>query len=153
MVHQSDMSFRCHKIARKVANWLSFVKECQIQSSIRSIANSFNSINLEEDKVLISFDVSSLYTDVKVHEAIDVCTDFLFFGKYQKPLDSNQTFKKLLKISTCDVLMLTHVVTTDKRTVQLWVVSQFLSQQMVGCSNMIIESKIMQSYIQVIWTI
>ena len=97
-----------HKIARKVANWLSVVEECQIQSSTRSIANSLNSLNLEDDEVLISFDVSSLYTNVPVHEAIDVCTDFLFSGKYQKPPVSKETFKKLLKISTCDVLMLTH---------------------------------------------
>ena len=68
------------------------------------MANSLNSIYLEDDEVLYNFDVSSLYTNVPVHEA----TDFLSSGKYQKPPVSKETFKKLLKISTCDVLMLTH---------------------------------------------
>ena len=37
-----------------------------------------------------------------------MCTDFLFSEKYQKPLVSEETFKKLIKILTCDILMLTH---------------------------------------------
>ena len=48
------------------------VKECQIQFSTQSIASGLNSMNLEEDKVLIIFDLSSLYTNVPVHKAIDV---------------------------------------------------------------------------------
>ena len=96
----------CPPCARKVANWLTVVEECQIQNSTRSIANNHNSINLEDEELLFIFDVSSLYTKVPVHEAIDVCLDFLFSWKYQKPLVSKETFKK---ISTSYVLMLTHV--------------------------------------------
>ena len=73
-----------HKIARNVAKWLSVVEEWQIQSSTQSIANSLNPIILEDEAVLISFDLSSLYTNIPVHEAIDVCKDFLFSGNHQK---------------------------------------------------------------------
>ena len=34
--------------------------------------------HLSEDECLISFDVTSLYTNVPVHEAIEVCCDLLF---------------------------------------------------------------------------
>ena len=58
--------------------------------------------------MVVSFDVTSLYTNVPVNEAIDTCSDFLYSGKYQLPPVSKDTFKKLLRIYTCDVLMLTH---------------------------------------------
>ena len=97
-----------HRIAMKVSKWLSVVDECKIQSSTQAIATSLGAVELDDDEVLVSFDVSSLYTNVPVHEAIDVCTNFLFSGKYETPPVSKETFKKLLTISTCDVLMLTH---------------------------------------------
>ena len=61
-----------------------------------------------EDEVVVSFDVTSLYTNVPVNEAIDICSDLLYSGKYTLPPVRKDTFKKLLKMSTCDVVMLTH---------------------------------------------
>ena len=116
-VHKKDTSLRpvlsmpgsaYHKIAVQVTEWLSVVDECKINSSTKSIADSLKSIKLDEDEVIVSFDVASLYTNVPVTEAIDVCSDLLFSGKYQLPPVNKPTFKKLLEIATCNVLMLTH---------------------------------------------
>ena len=65
-------------------------------------------VKLDEDEVMISFDVSSLYTNVPVEEAIDTCADLLYSGKYPKPPLDKQTFKDLVRLCTCDVLMKTH---------------------------------------------
>ena len=116
-VHKKDTPLRpvlsmpgsaYHKIAVQVTQWLSVVDECQINSSTKSIADNLKSIQLDDDEVIISFDVASLYTNVPVGEAIDVCSDLLFSGKYQLPPVDKATFKTLLEISTRDVLMLTH---------------------------------------------
>ena len=67
-----------YKIAKQVAVWLSKVKECQIQCSTKTICDSLSKVKLGEDEILVSFDVSSLYTNVPVKEAINRCADLLF---------------------------------------------------------------------------
>ena len=62
--------------------------------------------NVELDE--LSFDVSSLYTNVPVMKAIDACTEFLYSGDHDKPTVDRETFKTLAQISSCNVLMLTH---------------------------------------------
>ena len=116
-VHKPDVPMRpvlsmpgsaYFKIAKQVTDWLSVVDECKIQSSTQSISESLKSVELEEDEVIVSFDVTSLYTNVPVHEAIDICTELLFSGKYQLPPVNKNTFKTLLTISSSNVLMLAH---------------------------------------------
>ena len=116
-VHKKDTPMRpvlsmpgspYYKIARKVTEWLSKVDECKINSSSKSISDKLHSIVLDEDEVIVSFDVVSLYTNVPVNEAIDVCTEYMFSGKYELPPVSKETFKTLLQLSTCNVVMLTH---------------------------------------------
>ena len=41
-------------------------------------------------------------------EAIDVCADLLYSGKYELPQVDKQTFKDLLELCTCNVVMKTH---------------------------------------------
>ena len=50
----------------------------------------------------------SLYTNVSVAEAIDICTELLYSGKYKLPPVDKDTFKELLQVSTCNVLILAH---------------------------------------------
>ena len=57
---------------------------------------------------MISFDVSSLYTNVPVEEAVDICADLLYSGKHPKPPVDKKTFKELVRLCTCDVLMKIH---------------------------------------------
>ena len=97
-----------HQIALQVTKWLSVVPECNINSSTKRIADSLSSVTLDEDEVIVSFDVTSLYTNVPVEEAIQVCTDMLYSGKYELPPVDKETFLELLKMCTCNVLFLTH---------------------------------------------
>ena len=104
-VHKSSIPMRpvlsmpgsaYHKIALQITEWLSVVDECKNNSSTRSISKSLSNIQLHEDEVLVSFDLVSLYTNVMVTEAIDVCTDLLYSGKYTLPPVNKSTFKELL---------------------------------------------------------
>ena len=97
-----------YKIGKQVADWLSVVQECRINASTKSISESLNDIELENDEVLISFDVSSLYTKAPVREAINHCAELLVSGKYPKPPVSKEVFIELATIRSCNVLMLTH---------------------------------------------
>ena len=54
------------------------------------------------DEVIVSFDVSSLYTKVPVQKAIDVCDDLLYSGKHELPPVSKDTFKELVRLCTCN---------------------------------------------------
>ena len=115
-VHKKEVTVRpvlsmpgsCYyKVAVQVAEWLSVVDECKINSSTEQISNMIKSVRLEEYEELVSFDIVSLYTNVPVLEAIHVCAELLYSGKYQKSPVDKETFIALAKISSCDVLMLT----------------------------------------------
>ena len=95
-----------HNIAKQVANWLSVVPECKINSSSQAINKLIKNTHLNIDECLISFDVTSLYTNVPVHEAIEVCCDLLF-KRCDMPID-RETFITLATISSCDVIFDTH---------------------------------------------
>ena len=53
-------------MAEKVKGWLNVVNECQIETSMKKIMDSLKTVKLEEDEVILSFDVTSLYTKVTV---------------------------------------------------------------------------------------
>ena len=57
---------------------------------------------------MVNFDVTSLYTNVLVAEAIEECTSLLNSGKYRKPPVDRATFKELLTLCSCDVYLLTN---------------------------------------------
>ena len=97
-----------YNIATCVAGWLSAVDECGINSSTKQISDCLGHIQLEEEEELVSFDVSSLYTNVPVIESINVCAELLFSGKYKLPPVDKQTFIELAKMASCDVIMSTH---------------------------------------------
>jgi len=97
-----------HPIAEQVAEWLETVPECKINSSTKSISDKLKHIELAEDEELVSFDVSSLYTNVPVIESINVCAELLFRDSMKKPPVDKSTFIQLAKIASCDVIMSTH---------------------------------------------
>ena len=114
-VHKKDTPMRpvlsmpgsaYHKVANQVAQWLSHVPECKINCSTKSISDSLGSIQLDKDHELVSFDVTSLYTNVPVKEAIEVCADLLF-QRLSLPVDK-KTFIILAEIASCNVIMSTH---------------------------------------------
>ena len=98
-----------HGVAEFVAKCLSIVPECKINASTKLICDDLRPVILKEDEEIISFDVVSLYTNVPVMEAIEVCTDLLFaLPPDQRPSIEKDTFITLAKIASCDVLMSTH---------------------------------------------
>ena len=94
-------------IARQVADWLSVVPECNINSSTKEVADKLSDISLPDNTEMVSFDVVSLYTNVPVDEAIQVCSNLLYDGNYKKPPIDKSTFIELLTICSKNVIMLT----------------------------------------------
>jgi len=96
------------KIAIQVSEWLSVVEECKINSSTKVIADSLQHVYLKNDREVISFDITSLYTNVPVDEAISDCTNLLFSGRYKKPPVDKETFQTLLNVCSQNVIMMTN---------------------------------------------
>ena len=96
-------------IGKQVAYWLSQIPECKINCSNQEISEYIKNISLPESDVLVSFDVTSLYTNVPVTEAINYCA-YLFFDKHKFSIEgvSRETFIELLELSSCNVIMSTH---------------------------------------------
>ena len=78
-VHKTDTPLRpivsmpgspYQRVAKKVAEWLSSVPECRINTSTEKVSAIVQSASLPPDKSLVSFDVVSLYTNVPVKESI-----------------------------------------------------------------------------------
>ena len=63
---------------------------------------------MNPNEELISFDIKSLYTNVPLNEAINYCTNLLFSGKYETPPVDQDTFRKLVELCSCNVVMLTN---------------------------------------------
>ena len=97
-----------HKVALKVAEWLSVVPQCKINSSSKSISDTVKTVELTDEEEVVNFDVSYLCTNVPVMEAIEICTEHLYSGDHERPPVDRDTFITLAKIASCDVLMSTH---------------------------------------------
>ena len=64
----------------KRSQWLSVVPESKINSSTQKTIDSLKRMTLESDEVIISFDVTLLYTNVPVREAVREAADRLYSG-------------------------------------------------------------------------
>ena len=115
-VHKEDVPLRpivsmpgspYHRIAKQVADWLSLVPECKINSSTMKINKALKDISLNENECLVSFDVVSLYTNVPVDEAIHVCAELLFKHVCFETLDK-ETFITLAKLACKDTVFSSH---------------------------------------------
>ena len=95
-------------VAKQVAFWLSHIPECNINSSTKTVCDSLDGIHLQDNETLVSFDVSSLYTNVPVLEAINVSADLMYNPRNPTPPVSKATFIELAKIASCNVIMSTH---------------------------------------------
>ena len=81
-----------YKIAEKVTKWLSMVQESKINCSTKKTVDQVKDVTLDPDEVVISFDVSSLYMNVPVNEAIEEAADHLYSGDFPTPRASKETF-------------------------------------------------------------
>ena len=98
-----------HQVGIQIAKWLSKVPECQINTSTKKISDSLKDTPLDKDEEIVSFDVSSLYTNVPVEEAIVYCADLLYRRAPEEiPPVSKEVFITLAKLACCNVIMSTH---------------------------------------------
>ena len=97
-----------HKVGEKITEWLKKVPECNINTSSKSVCDSLKNLTLAKDEEIVSFDVSSLYTNVPLEEAIERCAKLLYEGKNEKPPCSKETFVTLTRLATSNVLISTH---------------------------------------------
>ena len=117
-VHKEDIPVRpvlsmpgspYHAVAEYVADCLAKVPQCNINASTKEICDDIKNVTLESDEEMISFDVVSLYTNVPLIEAIEVCADLLYALPIDKlPSVDKETFIQLAKLASCNVLMSTH---------------------------------------------
>ena len=97
-----------HKVANKVTEWLSVIPEAKINCSTQQTVENLKNVSLEPNEVVISFDVTSLYTNVPVKEAIGNAAEKLYSSNMQSPPVDKETFIALATISCTDVMMSTH---------------------------------------------
>ena len=96
------------KVGTWVTEWLSSIPSSQIRCTNKQVVDKIKNITLEDEEVIVSFDVSSLYTNVPVDEAIQEAEDILYSGDLPKPPVDKETFITLVELSSKDVVMLTH---------------------------------------------
>ena len=97
-----------YKVAEKITEWLSVILESKINCSSKQTVDNLRNISLDQDEVLISFDVTSLLTNVPVKEAIFEAAEKLYSGKFPMPPVDKETFIIFAELATTNVLMLTH---------------------------------------------
>ena len=96
------------KLGTIVTKWLSVIPCSQIRCTNKDVVDKIKEMTLGDDEVIVSFDVSSLYTNVPVDEAIHEAANLLYSGNLDRPPVDKETFIKLLELSCKDVVMLTH---------------------------------------------
>ena len=96
-----------YKLATKITEWLSVLSESRINSSTKHVVEDIKGLVLEEDEILISYDVQSLYTHVPADEAIQDAAELLYDGSHEEPPVDKATFIRLCSLCTKNVLMST----------------------------------------------
>ena len=96
-----------YKIATKISRWLSVIPEARINASSGKVVEDIKGLVLEENEILISFDVTSLYTNAPVEESILMAAQLLYSGKYQEPPIDKDTFIQLARLCLKNVIMST----------------------------------------------
>ena len=103
-----------YRLAEKVTKWLSMIPESKINCSTQKTVDQLKNVKLDPEEVMISFDVSSLYTNVPVNEAINDAANLLYFGRYETPPVDKETFIALTKLAVTDVSYLLMTAASDK---------------------------------------
>ena len=115
-VHKVDIALRpivsmpgtsYHKIGQWISKWLDKIPESHIQTSTEDVRNSIKDKILASDEVLISFDVTQLYTFVPVDESIEMAAKKLYETTDEVPVDIS-TFIELAKMACQNILIKTH---------------------------------------------
>ena len=94
------------KIGKFVSHWLDKVEESKIRTSTSEVNNSIKDVVLTEEEMIVSYDVSSLYTNVPLSECIEMAAKKLFQITNECPVDMN-TFIELTRLTYSNILIQT----------------------------------------------
>ena len=81
-------------LTNQLSKWFDKIEEAKIETSTINIKRDLMEVILEEDEVIVSLDVKSLYTNVPVLESIELAADIFYNSENFLLL-----IKKLLKVS------------------------------------------------------
>ena len=87
------------RVGTVVTEWLSTIPSSQIRCTNKQVVGKIKDVVFEDDEVIMSFDVSSLNTNVPVDEAIHEAADILYSGNISPPPVDKETFITLLELA------------------------------------------------------
>ena len=87
---------------KQLSKWFDKIEEVKIETSTINIKRDLMEVSLEEDEVIVSLDVTSLYTNVPVLESIELAADILYNSEELPPIDK-ETFKDLMRMAVTDI--------------------------------------------------
>ena len=101
-----DLFCRCRKHVWQ-AQWMAHkvfdkVPGANIETSTEGMRRRLEQIALESDETILSRDVKSLYTNVPVHEAIELACEAIYASS-NPPEMQQPTFKKLMELAVINV--------------------------------------------------
>ena len=99
-----------YKLVGKITERLSVIPESKINCSSKKTVDNLRNISLDQDEVVISFNVTPLYTNVPVKEGIHAPAENFYYAKFSVPPVDKETFIILAELATNNVVMLTHDV-------------------------------------------
>ena len=96
-------------ISKFLAESYKKVPECNINTNTKDIVNTLKTVNLKKGEKLVSVDVSDLFTNVDVDEAIEYCHDKLYALPIEDlPKVDRETLTILAKLVSKDITFKTH---------------------------------------------
>ena len=97
--YNHELSKYLAELIRNNRTSLSFSYNRDLFEFVRKICG----INNSKNQIVINLDVDSLYTNVPVHEAIDITPDMLFKRSSPPPIPLNRSqLKELLELAVCN---------------------------------------------------
>ena len=93
-----------------MGEWTAIIPGSGIECSSNEILRDIKEVTLDDDDILTSFDVTSLYTNVPVEEAIALAADKLYDDDSitNKPPVDKATFRELARLCSTNILLQTH---------------------------------------------
>ena len=82
--------------------------EANIRSDRKDVPKTIQTSKLDDDEVIVSLDIKSLFTKVPLCKGIDYTVDLLYSTNHAPAGINNSTFKILLEMVSKDVIMQTH---------------------------------------------
>ena len=96
-----------YKIAGKISEWLDSLQDTKIKCNASLLIKKLMNFKMKPDRTLVSFDVTSLYTNVPVIEAIHLAAERLYQLEDGKPEVEKEVLIELAKLACSNVIMST----------------------------------------------